>query len=270
MPEPMLKLRPIAVLLLLSCARLLLAQSAELSGIAHVAFRVSDIDRSRAFYARLGFEQAFEFTENGRVTQAFLKVNDRQFIELYPRAQESQQLGLTHVCYEAGDIQAVHAVYVQRGLNPPEVKKARAGNLLFVLHDPEGQVVEYTQYLPGSLHSEDQGKHLGKDRISTHLEDAAIGVKDVAAERAFYSEKLGFENAEKKGGRVALRIPGSNDELELEPADSAEASQISFAAEDLKRTRKVLRKLGFSPAKSGGGIQITDPDGNMIVFVPAR
>src|SRR5579863_1352277 len=43
--------------LLLLCARALPAQSsaANLSGIAHVAIRVSDLEQSRAFFHKLGF-----------------------------------------------------------------------------------------------------------------------------------------------------------------------------------------------------------------------
>src|SRR5215831_4485136 len=81
-----------------------MAQSPDLMGIAHVALRVSDLEKSRAFYEKLGFEQAFEFSEAGKVTQSFIKINDRQFIELYPRSQESQAIGFMHVCYDSSDI----------------------------------------------------------------------------------------------------------------------------------------------------------------------
>jgi hypothetical protein len=37
-----------------------------------------------------------------------------------------------HVFYEVHDIESLRAAYIQRGLNPPEAKKFRAGNLLFV------------------------------------------------------------------------------------------------------------------------------------------
>ena len=60
-------------------------------------------------------------------------------------------MGLIHICYEVHDIESLRNAYIKLGLNPPEAKKFRAGNLLFVLRDPEGQIVEFTQYLPGSL-----------------------------------------------------------------------------------------------------------------------
>jgi catechol 2,3-dioxygenase-like lactoylglutathione lyase family enzyme len=145
----------------LVCTLNLFAQSPDLVGVAHVAFRVDDLQKAREFYQKLGFEQAFEFSDAGKTSVAFIKINDRQFIELYPRTDPSQPGGLMHICFEANHIQAVHDAYVKQGLQPTEVKKARAGNLLFVMHDPEGQLLEYTQYLPGSLHSESRGKHLG-------------------------------------------------------------------------------------------------------------
>jgi catechol-2,3-dioxygenase len=59
--------------------------SPSLSGIAHVALRVANLDASRAFYKQLGFEEAFAFDQGGSPTEAFIKINDTQFIELYPQ-----------------------------------------------------------------------------------------------------------------------------------------------------------------------------------------
>src|SRR5215470_9727020 len=182
-------------------------QSPELAGIAHVAFRVSDVPRSRDFYRKLGFEQSFEFADPGKPPVSYMKINDRQFIELYGRADDSQALGLMHVCYEVEDIEALVREYGQRGLSPPPARKARAGNLLFVIRDPEDQIIEYTQYLPGSLHFEDRGKHLGEHRISEHLLAVGLLARDLAAERTFYTSKLAFETTSDDRDAVTLRIP---------------------------------------------------------------
>jgi hypothetical protein len=77
--------------------------SPALAGIAHVAFRVTDVQKSREFYRTLGFEQAFEIADPGKPPVSYIKINDRQFIELYGRGEDSQATGLTHVCYEAAD-----------------------------------------------------------------------------------------------------------------------------------------------------------------------
>ena len=164
-----MRLKTWPVTLTLLCAAVSCAQPLALGGIAHVAFRIADLPASAAFYQTLGFEQAFHLDDSGRTTVAFLKINDHQFIELYPRTEDSQPLGMMHICFETDDIEALRNAYLKRGLEPAAVAKARAGNLLFSLHDPEGQVLEFLQYLPGSLHFEDRGRHLGLRRISQHL-----------------------------------------------------------------------------------------------------
>ena len=55
-----------------------------LNGIAHVAIRVHDLAASVAFYEKLGFEQAFDLRKNDVPYESFIKINDNQFIELYP------------------------------------------------------------------------------------------------------------------------------------------------------------------------------------------
>jgi catechol 2,3-dioxygenase-like lactoylglutathione lyase family enzyme len=239
--------------------------SPALAGIAHVALRVADLQKSREFYQNLGFEQAFEFADPGKAPVSYMKVNDRQFIELYQRSDDSQLLGLMHVCYEAGDIDALQDFYVQRGLSAPVAKKARAGNLLFSLHDPEDQTLEFTQYMPGSLHFEDRGKHLGEHRISQHMLRATIPVKEPAEEQLFYTSKLGFEET-KGGDAVRLRIPGaSGDEIELKAESSSTKPRITFAVTSVEKAAGDLRSRGVSFRK-GEGISLTDPDGAVITF----
>ena len=242
------------------------AQSVNLEGIAHIALRVNDVVKSKQFYEKLGFETPFEFGETGKPTQVFVKVNDRQFVELYSRTQEGQSLGLMHVCYESSDLESLLAAYVKRGLNPTEVKKARAGNLLSVLHDADGQVVEYTQYLPGSMHWEDRGKHLGECRISGHLGGATILVKDVAAERAFYVDKLGFDPDRFNSKLADLVVPGSDDQLNVKPEANGTHSEVRFTVEDAKTAVKALRRRGVKARMKKGVIEVIDPDGNLVVL----
>ena len=63
--------------------------------------------------------------------------------------------------------------------------------------------------MPGSRHYEDRGKHLGANRIAQQMAAAAFPVKDLAAERAYYTTKLGFE-AQSGGEPSRLRIPGGS------------------------------------------------------------
>jgi catechol 2,3-dioxygenase-like lactoylglutathione lyase family enzyme len=251
----------------LLCAAVCSAQPFALRGITHVAFRIADLPASAAFYQGLGFEQAFHFEDSGRTVVEFLKINDHQFIELYPRTADSQPLGLMHICFETDDIEALRNEYLKRHLEPTAVNKARAGNLLFSIRDPEGQVLEYLQYLPGSLHFDDRGRHLGERRISRHLVRAVANVRDVAAARVFYTGRLAFED---HGGGSAARllVPGnSGEEVELQATAGEAKPRIVFFVPDTARATNELRRRGFTPLESHGAVRVVDPDGAVIVFV---
>ena len=245
------------------------AQSPALSGIAHVAFRVADVAVARAFYQKLGYEQAFEMTRDGQTTEAFIKINDLQFIELYPR--NAQPSGLMHVCYESSDLDALHADYVQRGLTVSDVHKAGAGNLLMTMRDSEGQTIEYTQYMPGSRHYEDRGKHLSDKRVAQLMLGATAPARDAAAARTFYVEKLGFTDIN-HAIPARLRMPGdSGQELVIAAGGPDVKSGILFGVVDLKHTAEVLAGLGLTakatPANNPTLLTVADPDGVVISFV---
>ena len=243
------------------------AQAPGVTGIAHAAFRVSDIQTVRPFYQKLGFEQFFEFARDGKTFEAFLKVNDRQFIELYPRRSDSEAPGLMHVCYEASDVESVNQELVRREAKPRPVTKGGAGNLLFSLRDPEGQTIEYTQYMPGSRHSEDHGKHLGPNRVSDRLVGVAFLAADVRAEREFYLRMLGFEDL---GDRQTARFRvAKGQEVTIIPAAAGAKPGLVFAVDDVKRTASELQSRGFTVKNGEDSVSITDPDGVVLSFVAA-
>ena len=231
-----------------------LAQAPTLAGIAHVAIRTSNLARSVDFYQKLGFEQAFAFSKDGATTESFLKVNDCQFIEVYP----SQTDGFMHVCFAATYLRDVNSTYLARGLAPTPVKRAGAGNLLFTMVGPEQQNIEYTQYMPGSLHSNDQGKHLGGHRIADQIVGVRIPMQDPSAAQTFYEQKLGF----RPSGR-ALALPGASGQT----VEFGSPFQIFFAVRSLRDTAAQLAALQLPVVKKRSRLTIHDPDGNQIVFV---
>src|SRR5204862_3638171 len=87
-------------------------QTPPLAGIAHIAIRVRSLDSSKDFYNKLGFEEAFHLTgKDGKVNEVFIKVNDRQFIELYPADPSNPKtasIGFLHVCFEGNDLEAIY------------------------------------------------------------------------------------------------------------------------------------------------------------------
>jgi catechol 2,3-dioxygenase-like lactoylglutathione lyase family enzyme len=240
------------------------------NGIAHVAIRVHDLAASVAFYQKLGFEQAFDLRKNDVPYESFIKINDSQFIELYPATEHDPTVGFLHLCFEGVDLNAIHDDYVTRGLTPTAVRKAGAGNLLFTLAGPEQpsgpQNIEYTQYMPGSLHSNDEGKHIGPDRVADKLVAVALAMKDTAAARDFYINQLLFKPI--AGDQMDLHMPGeSGEEVEIVPAASlGTKARLTFESANLSKSARELHKQGIDAEKNGQTLTIKDPDGNVLLL----
>lgn len=248
------------------------AKGPQLAGIAHVAIRVADLTASREFYRKLGYEEAFALDKGGSPTEAFFKINDRQFLELYPQRKPDQPIGFLHVCFEARDISAVNRAYAARGLNPTPVKRAGAGNLLFTMRGPEQQNIEYTQYMPGSRHMLDIGKHLGSKRIADAIAGVGIPMQDVSAADAFYAERMGFLAPGKTRGpdHNLFRIPGdSRETIEILPKNREPHFHLLLAVPNLKSARKELSAREIPAQHRKGKMVIRDPDGNVILLVKA-
>jgi len=231
----------------------------KLAGIAHAAIRVSNLEKSRDFYTKLGYEEAFNMSQGGKTTQSFVKINDRQFIELYPRRQPTDAIGFMHVCFESADIQALHDAYVARGLTPIAVRKAGAGNLLFTMEGPEKQNLEYTQYLPGSKHTNDKGLHLGANRVSGQIVAMEIEMQDTATATAFYKDKLAFVPGPRlAAGQTWLSLPGlPRQEIEIVQHGPGSVFQLFFGVSDLRQTAAKLMALSIPVEKSKSMLSIT-------------
>src|ERR1700727_366081 len=88
------------------------------NGIAHVAIRVHDLAASVAFYQKLGFEQAFDLKKDGVSYESFIKINDHQFIELYPVTETNPDVGFLHLCFEGPPLNAIYDAYISRRPTP--------------------------------------------------------------------------------------------------------------------------------------------------------
>jgi len=260
------------------------------NGIAHIAIRVKDIAASVAFYNKLGFEQAFAMTKGDVVTQSFIKINDKQFIELYPINPDNptqDKPEFLHLCFEGVDLNAIHDYYVAEGLTPIAVRKAGAGNLLFTMKGPlqfrDPQNIEYTQYMPGSKHTLDFGQHLSPDRVGDKMTVVVLAMQDPAAARDYYLTKLGFTPSKTNPAR--LDLPGtSGEQVEIVPVDAlGSRSSIVLTSPNLDKAaaqltrQQVEFKRASASATDGTGktrtvdmIAVTDPDGNIIRIQSAK
>ena len=272
-------------------------QTPPFNGIAHIAIRVQSIADSLAFYNKLGYQQAFANTgRGGSVSQSFVKINDKQFIELYPavppnpaRPQSASQStsSFLHLCLEAADINATHDYYATEGLAPRAVETAGAGNLLFTIRGPQqptfAQNIEYTQYMPTSRHTLDIGQHLSPDRVADKMTVVTLAMQDPAAARDFYLTKLGFTAS--KSNPMLLNLPGTSGQMvEIVPADPLGSKSsivlttpsLDKAAAQLTRQQVAFKRATSTTTDANGKtrneemITVTDPDGNILRIVAAH
>ncbi len=121
-----------------------------ITGLAHICFVVSDIDRSIAFYKdKLGFSPAFDFiNEKGERFGIYLHIGGRNFIELFkgnPNPSDQNQ-SYRHFCLEVDDIQQTVSKLRSNGVDVSEIKMGSDNSWQAWLSDPDGNRIELHQY----------------------------------------------------------------------------------------------------------------------------
>ncbi len=191
-------------------------------GLAHVGLFVSDINKADEFYGHvLGFAHFSLDKPSGGLMLNYYKVNDHQYIEIYPGLQGDSQDRLSHVAFETTDARKLRDYLASKGIKVPgSLKPGLDKNLSFMVDDPEGRRIEFVQYMPGSLHSSKNGTLLPDTRVSDHMIHAGFVVHDRAAEDRFYKDILGFTVMWYGGMKdnevnwVDMRVPDGSDWLE--------------------------------------------------------
>jgi lactoylglutathione lyase len=124
--------------------------------LGHVAYGVKDLDATLRFYCDgLGFTRLFDMkNEAGEVATVYLKVNEREFIEIFAKHEDQGPNGsYKHLCLHTDDIEKELAELSVRGINAEgPVKKGMSGSLMAWLTDPDGNRIELMQLLPDSMH----------------------------------------------------------------------------------------------------------------------
>lgn len=142
-------------------------------GITHVAIKVQDIDRQLNFYTRvMGFDQMFRLNnEDGSLFLVYLRINDRQYLELFPDATGDatptpDARGYQHICLDVIDLQSTVEMLRSRGARMclwredqsgiyevygTGITMGRDGNRQSWLKDPEGNRIELMELALGGL-----------------------------------------------------------------------------------------------------------------------
>jgi len=276
-------------LLLLSSCIALAGEPARprILGVAHIALYAKDFEKSRAFYRDfLGFEEPYSLKNaNGSMSMTFFKVNDRQYIELFPE-RESDSDRLNHISIQTDNAEAMRLYLASKGIKVPDkVPKGRIGNSNFNIKDPEGHTVEIVQYEPDGWTARAYGKYMPKTRISNRILHVGIIVTQPDEEIQFYENVLGFREIWRgsKSGTVLswinLKVPDGGDYLEFmlykdaPPATKrGSAHHLCLAVPDVSATLATLnanpyRKQYELPLEPKTGtnrkrqLNIFDPDG---------
>jgi catechol 2,3-dioxygenase-like lactoylglutathione lyase family enzyme len=213
--------------LILTCAlaSCLIAQPKRppIIGVAHIGLKTNDLAAARNFYGRgLGFEEPFTLDKaTGGLLLTYFKVNDHQYIEVFPELKDEAEDRLSHIAFETTNIQQLRDYLASRGVKVPDtLKLGLDGNISMMIKDPDGHNVELVEYRPGSLHTKNFGKFLPPSRISERIIHVGVTVEDRAAADAFYKDILGFREMWHGGKNddvtdwIDMRVPEGTDWLE--------------------------------------------------------
>ncbi len=130
-----------------------------IQSIAHWALRVSNLERSLAFYRdMLGFSEMLRLhQDNGDPWLVYLRITDTQFIELFPcgvgdRAPEHDVTAMNHICLQVDSVEMAAAALRKLGVTiTAEPKRGLDGNNQCWFEDPDGNRIELMQMLPGNM-----------------------------------------------------------------------------------------------------------------------
>jgi lactoylglutathione lyase len=128
-----------------------------ITGIGHVAFIISDLDRSLDFYCtKLGFRRAFQLDREGTPSPwiVYIQIAPGHFIELFPGGQgenEARPVGYNHFCLLVDNLAATLKGLEARGLPiSGEPVRGLDNNWQYWIKDPDGNRIELMQIAPNS------------------------------------------------------------------------------------------------------------------------
>jgi lactoylglutathione lyase len=251
-------------------------------GVANIGLKTDNLAGAREFYGHtLGFQEPFAVDKPmGGLLLTIFKVNDHQYIELYPNLASPTEDRLSHIAFETTDAHALRDYLAAQGVTVPEtLKPGLDGNLSFEVKDPDGHAVEFVQYLPKSMQGQNLGKYLPDTRISQRIIHVGVTVLDRAAADRFYKDILGFQ-LQWYGGMtddrvdwVAMRVPEGSDWVEYmlnvhhpSPRALGVMHHLSLGVPSIEAAYKIVVERGYKAEQPKIGrdgkwqLNLYDPD----------
>jgi catechol 2,3-dioxygenase-like lactoylglutathione lyase family enzyme len=261
-------------------------------GVAHIGLKTDKLDASREFYGReLGFAQPFKVDKpSGGLMLIYFKVNDHQYIEIFPELKSPTEDRLSHIAFETTDARKLQHYLQAKGVKVPAVlKPGLDGNLSFMIKDPDGHLVEFVQYMPGSLHSRDFGKDMPATRISKRMIHVGVTVRDRSASDHLYKDILGFHDiwhggmTDSKTDWVDMRVPDGTDWMEYmlnvnnpSPRALGVMHHMALGVPSVQAGYETVLKRGLKPEKPKIGrdgkwqLNLYDPNGTRVELMELK
>ncbi len=126
-----------------------------ITDIGHTAFAAHDLERSLAFYAKLGIHEAFRLhREDGSLMLVYLHVAGDRFIEVFPGGpppDPERRGSFLHLCLLTDDMEATVEQLRSEGVTiDREPKVGLDHNTQAWIHDPDGNAIELMQLVEES------------------------------------------------------------------------------------------------------------------------
>jgi catechol 2,3-dioxygenase-like lactoylglutathione lyase family enzyme len=246
-------------------------------GISHVSVKVSDVDKSVAFYGDfLGFAEEYRLNnaKDGSLSMVVFKVNDDQCIQLTPGLKEGEDR-LNHVAFKVADAEAWRAYLAKQGIKTPaKVGRGQHKNANFTIKDPANFTIEFTEDTPEGWTVRDKGKFMPESRISDHISHAGVTVTDTPAMLHFYGDILGLKQTRRPTSsddaipRYNMIVPESGDYIEL-MGEAKSGQHICMDVPDADKAKAKLEGSPYRPKYEKSIVQRVGKNGKRIVEVYA-
>ena len=262
------------------------ARRPAITGISHLVLFADDIPKSEVFYGTLlGWDQV-PATEAASGVRFY--ANHSQYVELLTPPERGLADRLDAVAFLTSDAEGLRKYLGANGVKvPAAVTTEKNGDRSFLVRDPEGNKVGFTQ--TGS-HPPAEPPNANR-RLSSHIMHAGYEVHSRPALDHFYKDILGFHlywqggNPEDRVDWVMMQVPDGTDWVEymlyLPAKPSLEqlggANHLSPGVVSVAELQKRLEDRGWKPASGknpqilgvDGKLQLdlTDPDGTRVEFM---
>lgn len=228
---------------------------AKITGVAHMGIFTKDLDNTRALFKDFfGFGEAVVMMndETGEYRFTFIKINDDQYIELFPERSVMTNR-MYHFAVETPDIESMRLYLKEKYTAPDSTPKGRTGNSNYFITDPNGTICEFVQYEPDGMTALKAGQYLPEDRISKRIDHVGFMVADLDKATSFYVDILDFKEVWRGGATadvvtsVYLQVPDGEETIELmlydkEPTweQMCTMTHLCLEVDDVEKTKAIL------------------------------